>query len=309
MKTAFLFSGQGAQTIGMMRDIAENSPAAKEVFKLADSLLGRSISSLCFDGPQDALNLTHNTQPCLLAAELAAYAALEEKGIKPDATAGFSLGEYAALAAAGVINIEDAFRIIQIRADAMQDACPVGKGGMAAITKQDAETVQNLCDEAEGYVVPVNFNCPGQIVISGEADAVDQVCTIAKSRKIRAVKLPVSVPSHCALMSPAADKLAEAFKTVAFHAPALPCYSDVDALPYTKETDVAEQLCRQVQSPVLWEKLLRNLYADGVRNFVEIGPGSTLSKFVSKTLIFDDVCILNIADQENFEKTLEAIRG
>ena len=309
MKTAFLFSGQGAQIVGMMRDIAENSPAAKEVFKLADSLLGRSISSLCFDGPQDALNLTHNTQPCLLAAELAAYAALEEKGIKPDAAAGFSLGEYAALVAAGVINIEDAFRIIQIRADAMQDACPVGKGSMAAITKQDAETVQNLCAEAEGYVVPVNFNCPGQIVISGEADAVDQVCTIAKSRKIRAVKLPVSVPSHCALMSPAADKLAETFKTIAFHAPALPCYSDVDALPYTKETDVAEQLCRQVQSPVLWEKLLRNLYADGVRNFVEIGPGSTLSKFVSKTLIVDDVCILNIADQENFEKTLEAIRG
>jgi len=160
-KTAFMFSGQGAQAVGMMKDIAEKSPAAKAVFDTADRILGRRISALCFEGPQEELNLTHNTQPCMLAAELAALAALEEKGIKPDVVAGFSLGEYAALVASGVIGLEDAFRIIQVRADAMQEACPVGEGGMAAITKQDAETVQALCDEAEGYVVPVNFNCPG----------------------------------------------------------------------------------------------------------------------------------------------------
>lgn len=283
-KTAFLFSGQGAQTVGMMKDIAEKSPAAKAVFDTADRILGRSISGLCFEGPQEELNLTHNTQPCMLAAELAAFAALEEKGIKPNVVAGFSLGEYAALVAAGVIDLEDAFRIIQIRADAMQDACPVGKGGMAAITKQDAESVQGLCDEAEGYVVPVNFNCPGQIVVSGEADAVDQVCAIAKSRKIRAIKLSVSVPSHCALMAPAADKLAETFKTFDFRAPGIPCYSDVDALPYAQDADVASRLCKQVQSPVLWEQVLKNMYADGVRTFVEIGPGSTLTSFVKKTL-------------------------
>lgn len=283
-KTAFLFSGQGAQTVGMMKDIADASEDARLVFETADRVLGRSISKLCFDGSQEELNLTHNTQPCMLAAELAALAALNEKGIKPDVVAGFSLGEYAALVAAGVITLEDAFRIIQIRADAMQNACPVGKGAMAAITKQDAATVQTLCDEAEGYVVPVNYNCPGQIVVSGEAEAVDQVCALAKSRKIRAIKLSVSVPSHCALMAPAAEKLAETFKTVDFQIPVLPCYSDVDAQPYTQDTDVASQLCKQVQSPVLWEQVMRNMYADGVRAFVEIGPGSTLTSFVKKTL-------------------------
>ena len=308
MKTAFLFSGQGAQTVGMMKDIVEASPAANAVFEKADRILGRGISTLCFEGPQEELNLTHNTQPCMLAAELAAYEALIERGCRPDAVAGFSLGEYAALVAAGTMELENAFRVIQIRADAMQAACPVGEGGMAAITKQNADTVQALCDEAEGYVVPVNFNCPGQIVVSGEADAVDQVCAIAKSRKIRAVKLAVSVPSHCALMAPAAEKLAETFKTVSFHAPALPVYSDVDALSYRPDADIAEQLCKQVQSPVLWEQLLRNMYADGVRIFVEIGPGSTLTSFVKKTLGTDDVCMLNVADRESLENTLRAIR-
>lgn len=283
-KTAFLFSGQGAQTVGMMKDIADASEAARAVFETADRVLGRSISKLCFEGPQGDLNLTHNTQPCMLAAELATFAALKEKGIEPDVVAGFSLGEYAALVAAGVIMLEDAFRIIQIRADAMQDACPVGKGAMAAITKQDAATVQALCDEVEGYVVPVNYNCPGQIVVSGENEAVDQVCVIAKSRKIRAIKLAVSVPSHCALMAPAAEKLEEEFKTVHFGRTTIPCYSDVDAQPYNAEADIAGQLCRQVQSPVLWELLLHNIYSAGVRCFVEIGPGSTLTSFVKKTL-------------------------
>ena len=298
-KTAFMFSGQGAQAVGMMKDIAEKSPAAKAVFDTADRILGRRISALCFEGPQEELNLTHNTQPCMLAAELAALAALEEKGIKPDVVAGFSLGEYAALVASGVIGLEDAFRIIQVRADAMQEACPVGEGGMAAITKQDAETVQALCDEAEGYVVPVNFNCPGQIVVSGAADAVDRVCALAKNRKIRAIKLPVSVPSHSALMAPAAEILAETFRSVSFRTPALACYSDVDARPYTQNADVAAQLCRQVQSPVLWEQLLRNMYADGVRTFVEIGPGSTLTSFVKKTL--EDVETFSVNSVEEFE--------
>lgn len=299
-KTAFLFSGQGAQTVGMMKDIADASESARAVFEIADRVLGRNISTLCFEGPQEELNLTHNTQPCMLAAELAALAALKEQGIEPDVVAGFSLGEYAALVAAGVITLEDVFRIIQIRADAMQDACPLGKGAMAAITKQDAATVQALCDEAEGYVVPVNYNCPGQIVVSGEAEAVDQVCALAKSRKIRAIKLSVSVPSHCALMVPAAEKLAEVFKTVDFHTPVLPCYSDVDAQPYTHDTDVASQLCKQVQSPVLWEQVMKNMYEDGVRAFVEIGPGSTLTSFVKKTL--EDVEMYSMNTWEALEE-------
>ena len=310
MNAAFLFSGQGDQTVGMMKDIYENSLAAKKVFDKADSILGRSISSLCFEGPQECLNLTHNTQPCMLAAELAAFAALEERGIRPDAFAGFSLGEYAALTATGAISVEDAFRVIQIRADVMQDACPVGKGGMAAILKQDAASVQALCDEAAGIVVPANYNCPGQIVISGEAGAVEQVCKLAKSRKIRAVKLPVSVPSHCALMAPAAGRLAEAFQDIPFQTPVVPCYSDVDALPYNSDTDIAAQLCKQVQSPVLWEQVLRNMVRDGIDTFVEIGPGTTLSNFVRKTFPDDKtIRVFSVTGQESLEKTVTEFRG
>ena len=283
-RIAFLFSGQGAQYPGMMKDIYDSSESAKAVFDKADLILGRSISELTFTGTQEDLNLTHNTQPCMIAAELAAYEALIEKGIKPDVVAGFSLGEYAALVAAGVLSTEDAIRVIQIRADAMQEAVPVGQGAMAAVAKQDAETVKALCDEAGGYVIPVNYNCPGQIVVSGENDAVDDLIRIAKSRKIRTVKLAVSAPFHCALMAPAAEKLAEAFKTISFNDPVLPCYSNVDAKPYAEDADVASQLCIQAKSPVLWEQTLRNMAADGVDVFVEVGPGTTLSKFVTKTL-------------------------
>ncbi len=283
-KIAFLFSGQGAQVPGMMKDIAEASDKARAVFSTADEVLGRSISDLTFHGEQEELNLTHNTQPCMIAAELAAYEALLEKGLKPDVVAGFSVGEYAALAAVGVLSYEDALKVIQIRADAMQEAVPVGQGAMAAVMKQDAETVKALCEEAEGYVIPVNFNCPGQIVVSGENDAVDKLIEIAKGKGIRSVKLAVSAPFHCAMMGPAAEKLAEAFKTISFGRPAIPCYSNVDAIPYKEDADVAAQLCRQAESPVLWEQTLRNMAADGVDTYVEVGPGTTLSKFVSKTL-------------------------
>lgn len=309
MKVAFLFSGQGAQTVGMMKDICEGSQAAKAVFMKADKLFGRSISTLCFDGSQEELNLTHNTQPCVLVAELATVAALEEYGVKPDAVAGFSLGEYAALTAAGAISADDVFRVIQIRADAMQAACPIGKGAMAAITKQDAATVQKLCDEVSGYVVPVNYNCPGQIVVSGEAEAVDKVCELAKERKIRAVRLAVSVPSHCVLMAPAAETLSEVFATVSFCPTTIPCYSAVDALPYRADADIAGQLCCQVQSPVLWEQTLRNMYKDGINMFVEIGPGKTLSGFVKKTFQNgENVQILNVSDLESLDRTTIALR-
>ncbi len=202
-KIVFLFSGQGAQAPGMMKDVAEASAAAMEIFRTADAVLGRGITELSFGGAQEELNLTHNTQPCMLAAELAAYAALAEKGARPDAVAGFSLGEYAALTAAGALTAEEALRVIQIRADAMQEAVPVVEGGMAAVTKQDAETVKALCDAVDGYVIPVNYNCPGQIVVSGTMDAVDKLVALAKERKIRALKLPVSAPFDCALTAPA----------------------------------------------------------------------------------------------------------
>ena len=307
-KIVFLFSGQGAQAPGMMKDIVESSEKAKAVFDQADAVLGRDITGLTFEGTQEELNLTHNTQPCMIAAELAAYAALAENGIRPDAVAGFSLGEYSALVAAGVLSREDALRVIQIRADAMQDAVPVGQGAMAAVTKQDAETVQALCDEVEGYVIPVNYNCPGQIVVSGENDAVDRLIELAKSRKIRTVKLAVSAPFHCAMMNPASEKLAEAFRTISFGKPEIPCYSNVDAKPYGENTDAAAQLCLQAKSPVLWEQTLRNLAADGFDTFVEVGPGTTLSKFVAKTL-GEEVKIYSVNSLEGLQQCREGLEA
>ncbi len=174
-KTAFLFSGQGAQAPGMMKDLYDRYDACRNVFQTADEVLGRSISGLTFEGTQEELNLTRNTQPCVLAADLAAWKAIGSCGLKADVVAGFSLGEYAALVAAGSLKMEDAFRVIQKRADYMQEAVPVGKGAMAAIGAESVREVQELCDRAEGYVIPANLNCPGQIVVSGETGAVRKV--------------------------------------------------------------------------------------------------------------------------------------
>jgi [acyl-carrier-protein] S-malonyltransferase len=190
----------------------------------------------------------------------------------------------------------------------MQDAVPVGQGAMAAVTKQDAETVQALCDEVEGYVIPVNYNCPGQIVVSGENDAVDRLIELAKSRKIRTVKLAVSAPFHCAMMNPASEKLAEAFRTISFGKPEIPCYSNVDAKPYGENTDAAAQLCLQAKSPVLWEQTLRNLAADGFDTFVEVGPGTTLSKFVAKTL-GEEVKIYSVNSLEGLQQCREGLEA
>lgn len=310
MKTAFLFSGQGAQYPGMMKDLYEESAAAKKVFDLADRCLGRSISDLCFYGEQVQLNLTHNTQPCLLTAELAAYEAIKEYGISPDAVAGFSLGEYGALVAAGVFSCEEALQIIQIRADAMQEAVPVGKGGMVAIMKQNEEVVSALCDEVNGYIVPVNYNCPGQIVVSGEMQAVDRIIDLAKTRKIRCMKLAVSAPFHCELMRPASEKLREAFQTVSFFSPQMDCYSNVDAKPYTAESDIANQLCIQAKSPVFWEQTIRNMYEDDVRIFVEIGPGTTLTSFC-KMILKDkhDVVIYSVNSKETLGEWVNRLKG
>lgn len=307
IKTAFIFSGQGAQYPGMMKDIAEKFATAQEVFDIADKTLGRGVGHLCFEGTQDDLNLTHNTQPCVLAADLAAYKALEASGITPEAVAGFSLGEYAALVAAGVIDINGVFPLIQKRADLMQDAVPVGKGAMAAVMRLTAEEVLALCEEVEGYAAPANYNCPGQIVVSGEADAVDRLCALARERKIRAAKLPVSAPFHCGLMGSAAENLKEPLRKTPLSPPNIPVYMNVDARREESPDRIREKLIAQARLPVRWEETLRNMAGDGIDTFVEVGPGKTLSGFVKKTFT-EGVRVFHVTDADTLNVVIGALK-
>lgn len=303
MKIGFLFSGQGTQYPGMMNDLYETNRYSKEVFDIADKVLGRSISGLCFQGTQEELNLTHNTQPCVLTADLAAYAALTSYSVRPDAVAGFSLGEFAALAAAEVLPLEDIISLVQIRADAMQEAVPIGQGSMAAIIGSTPEAVEELCSFIDGYVIAANYNCPGQIVISGEADAVERALLVAETRGMRAMKLAVSAPFHCDLMKPAADRIADEMKSLAMNDPIVPIYLNVDGRRGEPgKTDIPTKLIRQAKSPVRWEDTLRNMYADGIDTFIELGPGRTLSGFVKKTVKGVKLC--RVEDKKTLSKTL-----
>ena len=306
MRIAFMFSGQGAQFPGMMKDLCAAEPAAKRVFDTADSALGRGISDLCFEGAQEDLNLTHNTQPCVLAADLAAAMALRAHGVEPKAAAGFSLGEYAALAFAGSMGMEDAFEIIQQRADAMQEAVAPGKGAMAAMMGGDPEKVEAVCAAVtDGYVVAANYNSPAQTVISGESAAVDQAIALAREQRIKGKKLAVSAPFHCALMEPAARSLEALFETRTFDAPAIPVYMNVDAAASTDAAAIPGLLVRQAMSPVRWMQTLLNMQADGFDTFVECGPGHTLSGLAAKTL--KDVTLLRVGDAESLKETLAAL--
>ena len=304
---AFLFSGQGAQYPGMMKDIAEQSPEAKAVFNIADQTLNRNISELCFNGTQEELNLTHNTQPCVLAADLAAFKAISAAGIKADAVAGFSLGEYAALVVAGVIDINDVFPLVQKRADYMQEAVPIGRGAMAAVMKITSEEVENLCGEVDGYIIPANYNCPGQTVVSGEAEAIDKLLELTRKRKIKAIKLTVSAPFHCEMMAQAATNLRNPLQKIEFGVPVVPIYMNVDARMEKDPAIIREKLILQAKSPVRWEDTLRSIAADGVDTFIELGPGKTLSGFVRKTL-GENVRVHNVENLESLEVTLEGLK-
>ena len=293
---AFLFSGQGAQTPGMGKSLYDYSSAAKEVFVLADRVLDRSISELCFYGTQEELNLTHNTQPCMLAVDLAAYAAINENGIKPQAVAGFSLGEYAALVAAEVLSIEDAFKLVQLRADAMQAAVPVGEGAMAVIMKITAPEVEALCKQVDGYVIAANYNSPLQTVISGETAAVSEVVKLAKEKKCRTVKMPVSAPFHCKLMEGARIELAAAFEDAAWHDAKIPIYMNVDGLAHKNAADIRESVLQQTIAPVYWQDTIQNIYLAGCNKFLELGVGDTLCGLVNK--ILPDISAVGINDYE-----------
>lgn len=306
MKIGFLFSGQGAQYPGMMKDLYDSEAAVKELFDSADAALGRKISKVCFEGTKAELSLTHNTQPAMLAADLAAAMALKAHGIEADALAGFSLGEYAALAFAGAIPAEQVFPIIQTRADAMQEAVAPGDGAMAAFVGVSAEQAEGICDRVtRGYVVPANYNSPVQTVVSGSASGVDEACEIARAEGVRCLRLAVSAPFHCALMEPAARRLEEEFKAVSFSNPSVPVYMNVDGRPVTDGTVIAGLLVKQAMSPVRWVQTLQNMHADGIDTFIECGAGKTLSGLVRKTL--KDVKVLNVENLNTLQSTLEAL--
>ncbi|MRR53069.1 MAG: [acyl-carrier-protein] S-malonyltransferase [Deltaproteobacteria bacterium] len=298
-KCAFLFPGQGSQYPGMGKELAANFAIVRQTFEEADDALGSKLSRICFDGPEGDLLLTENTQPALLATSTAFYRLIKaETGLQASYFAGHSLGEYSALVAAGSLDFADALRTVRARGGFMQDAVPVGTGAMAAILGAEPEVVEAVCAEAaQGeVVVPANFNCPGQIVISGHASAVNRVIEIAKNHGIRKVLLlPVSVPSHCSLMAPAGDKLAAVLDAVSVTPLEAPVISNVEAKANSAAERVKELLVAQVSSPVLWEASVKEMVALGVTRVVEVGPGKVLSglvKKIDKNLIqnnFDDV--------------------
>ena len=297
-KYAFIFPGQGSQHAGMGRELAENFKSAAHAFEEADDALGFSLSKLCFEGPEEELKLTANTQPAILAASVAALRALkDESPLTPAFVAGHSLGEYSALVAAGALDFADALRTVRARGSFMQDAVPVGVGAMAAILGVEPELLAEICAEAaQGEVVsPANFNSPGQIVIAGHTGAVNRAIEIAKARGFRkAMLLPVSAPFHCALMQPAADRLAETLDRVVAHPMSVPVVTNVEAKPNSDESRVKQLLVTQVCSPVLWDASVKQMVAEGVTRFVEIGPGKVLAGLVKR--IEKEAVALNVQD-------------
>jgi [acyl-carrier-protein] S-malonyltransferase len=308
-KIAFVFPGQGSQSVGLGRDLFDNYAAAREVFEEADDALGFKLSEMCFSGSDEDLALTANTQPAILTASVAAFRAIESEGAPmPAFAAGHSLGEYSALVAAGVLEFADAVRTVRARGTYMQQAVPVGVGAMAAILGLDADAVSSGCAEAaRGQVCsPANINSPSQIVIAGNTEAVDRACEILKTKGAkRAIKLNVSAPFHCALMMPAQESLAEDLAGLAYGSYRFPVVHNVDAAASDDRDAVKSKLTRQVSMPVRWLDSVRTLAADGVDTFVEIGPGKVLTGLVRQ--IDRDVATLNVSDAESLRSTLESI--
>jgi [acyl-carrier-protein] S-malonyltransferase len=283
MKTAFLFPGQGSQFPGMGRTLADSSPIARQTFEEADDTLGFPLSTLCFEGPEDQLKLTENTQPALVAASTAAWRVLSERGPKPDYVAGHSLGEYSALVAAGCLNFADALRLVRRRGQYMQQAVPAGVGAMAALLRLPDGTLDGiLAQAAEGEVVSAaNLNSPDQIVIAGHAGAVARAMELAKaSGAKRAIALPVSAPFHCSLMAPAQLQMKAHLDETTFHDLTVPLVNNWQAREITSGAEAREGLYQQIPSPVRWEESVRYLAAQGVTRAFEVGPGAVLMGLV-----------------------------
>jgi len=304
--TAFVFPGQGSQAAGMGKDIADAYPIARKVFDDIDAALGFSISKLCFEGPDDDLKLTENTQPAILAVSSAIHAVLEEKGAtKRDIVAGHSLGEYSAIVSVGGLTAAEAAKIVHLRGRFMQEAVPVGAGGMAALLGPSVDEAKEICDEAsQGDVVSVaNINAPGQIVIAGTKAAIDRAIAVAKTRGKRALPLPVSAPFHCDLMKPAEEKLRPILDDASLKDLWFSVVSNVDASPIGTATAVRNALLRQVASPVRWVESIEKMIGMGVRRFVEVGPGKVLTGLIKR--IDPSVELINVSDVPSLEAFLE----
>ena len=305
-KIAFIFPGQGAQTCGMGQDFYEQTETGKRIFDKATELMGFSMPQLCFE-ENDRLDITEYTQAAMVTASIAMMRVLEENGINPDVAAGLSLGEYCALAAAGVMSDEDAIRTVRQRGILMQEAVPVGEGAMAAILALDASAIEEVTGAMEGVWI-ANYNCPGQIVISGEKAAVEDACEKLKAAGAkRAVMLNVSGPFHSGMLADAGERLGEVLSQVELHEPQIPYVANVTAQYVKSAAEVKELLTRQVSSSVRWQQSVEAMIADGVDTFIEIGPGKTLAGFMRK--ISRDVKTLNVEKLEDISKVAEALKS
>ncbi len=308
-KIAFVFPGQGSQYVGMGKDIWEYYQIAKKVYRQGDEKLGLLLSNLCFYGPEEELRLTANTQPAILITSAAILKVLEMEGIRPDYTAGHSLGEYTALVAAGSLTIPDAVWLVRQRGLLMQEAVPPGQGTMAAIIGLSIEEVQTICQESshEEVVEPANYNCPGQIVIAGHVGAVERAMQLAREKGAkRAVPLNVSGPFHSTLLHSASEKLAELLEQVLISRPWVPVVSNCQAEFTDDSREIKENLVKQVSSAVLWQQSIEKLLAIGVTTFIEIGPGKVLTGLIKK--IDKEVEVFNIEDGESLSRTVLSLK-
>lgn len=305
-KIAAVFPGQGSQYVGMGKELAEKHPIVAETFAEADEALKFSLSRLCFEGPEEELTLTRNTQPALLVTSVAIFRLLEAHGFAPDLGAGHSLGEYSALVAAGAMSFADAVRTVRLRGELMEEAVPPGQGTMAAILGLERELVEALCREVAGVVEPATYNSPGQVVVAGDTEAVHALMerALAKGAR-RAQLLKVSGPFHSSLLAGAGQRLGEWLASIPIAPPKFPVYSNVTAAPVTTPEEIRACLARQVSAPVRWEESVRNMVAEGATRFVEVGPGRVLSGLIKR--IEREAELFNVESEGTFQAFLQEV--